>query len=1174
MSFWRPETSAPGAHVHDRASEQDDFVNIRHSSSSRAFDRHLLPISKQRRQLLFAVETCGVTILVGETGCGKSTQVLQYLHEAGWTRGNFKVACTQPRRLAAISVAKRVAEEMGVELGQEVGYRIQFDDKTDPLRTRIQFMTDGMLLREMLMDPLLSRYSVIMVDEAHERSSTSDILIALLRYIRSKRPDLRIIISSANLEANLFYDFFNSELLTPHKLTLEEFLYSDASMGNSNDLRVGRAEETDQIETLRTALHSSKALPHDLELPDTDAGLISHTIAPLEASENAQLPTIDYATSAGFSSLERKRGRVSVGVVSQQSQVSHATPPQMSNATAQQPRRSRWDKPNSSTPLSSSSEGIGSDVTPLQTLSADTAITHGRTPDDQESLTKALIAIRDIERKVFSPPTPKEPVAGYEAPEKLINLKTATVLAIPGRTYPIDVHYTVAPVADFVEAAVETALEIHQSEPPGDILIFLPGVESIDRCCDMLAAEAHYRKTKQSLPSVRRGFGELDIFPLHAQLSVEDQNAALEESRVDVHGEPVRKIVVATNVAETSITIDNIAFVIDSGMMNLPLHHPGTGLSALVTVPISKANANQRAGRAGRMRRGKCYRLYTENFFAKLLPSLPPDITRMEFSHTLLLLLSLRITNPVRFHYVEPPSVKTLSKSIELLLALNAILPSAIEGSNIEGVELCPVRGQAMADMPLDPKLSAMIIASFSLRCFESVITICAMTQIKGLFLNSNPRKVVNEKESLSRDSALRLFGASEGDHLTYLNIYNQFEEHGYNSSWCSRYGLSYRALQRARSIREQLRAVAIIIFQREKYKGTHFQETGDVNSDASSVIRKISSRQSSEGNVSSQDNARGKRKFTQVDTSNWTLDSAQIQGENHSTESIRKCILTGCILQVAKWYKEDMYYTLREGHLSRLHPSSVLHLSKGQLPRYILYGEATWTVGSSTSESAYVGYSGQSVGLTSGFMLRDVSAISAHWILELAPHIYQQQGGWMGGKEKDYLSDVKIDDSDVIYSYMPFLKDPSLIKSDKTEDASDPKRTAVFPEISMTALRDKYGNTDPDASQQQARSKLLLPLKNKSSNSEGLSNDYASNEASSSVFQQSKRFKYKKATERRKEMEEKKLQDLVQAPKTTEGSTGLSLSSILETAVSVSVDDLDHENLNEQIIRKYGGTR
>ena len=213
--FWRPGSVRPAAPQIDREPHRegtDGVVYNPNAALSLSSQRRRLPIFEQRRALLYMVETYGTVVVVGHTGCGKTTQIPQYLHEAGWTAEGRVVACTQPRRIAATTVAQRVAEEVGADLGSTVGYAVRFDDCFDAAQTRIKYMTDGRLIREMMSDPLLLQYSVIMVDEAHERSTQTDVLLGLLKKVRRQRPELRLVIASATLDADAFATFFEERV--------------------------------------------------------------------------------------------------------------------------------------------------------------------------------------------------------------------------------------------------------------------------------------------------------------------------------------------------------------------------------------------------------------------------------------------------------------------------------------------------------------------------------------------------------------------------------------------------------------------------------------------------------------------------------------------------------------------------------------------------------------------------------------------------------------------------------------------------------------------------------------------------------------------------------------------------------------------------------------------------
>ncbi|KIJ66187.1 hypothetical protein HYDPIDRAFT_86464 [Hydnomerulius pinastri MD-312] len=521
--------------------------------------RKSLPIYKLREPLLQAISEHQVLIVVGDTGSGKTTQMVQYLAESGFA-DKGRIGCTQPRRVAAMSVAKRVAEEVGCRLGQEVGYAIRFEDCTSP-ETKIKYMTDGMLQRESVIDPLCSQYSVIMLDEAHERTISTDVLFGLLKKAVKKRPDLKLIVTSATLDAEKFSKYF------------------------------------------------------------------------------------------------------------------------------------------------------------------------------------------------FGCP----------------------IFTIPGRTYPVEILYTKEPESDYLDASLITVMQIHLSEPPGDVLLFLTGQEEIDTSCEIL-----YERMKALGPKVP----ELIILPIYSALPSEVQSRVFEPTPPGA-----RKVVIATNVAETSLTIPGIYYVIDPGFSKQNAYDPRLGMDSLVVMPISQAQARQRSGRAGRTGPGKCYRLYTEAAYRnEMLPTSIPDIQRTNLAHTILLLKAMGVNDLLSFDFMDPPPAQTMLTALESLYALSAL--------DDEG--LLTRLGRKMADFPMEPPLAKMLIASVELGCSEEILSIVAMLSVQSVFYRPK------EKQGQA-DSKKAKFHQPEGDHLTLLTVYNGWKAANFSNPWCYENFIQARSMRRAQDIRKQL---------------------------------------------------------------------------------------------------------------------------------------------------------------------------------------------------------------------------------------------------------------------------------------------------------------------------------------------------------------------------------
>ncbi|KAH8293124.1 hypothetical protein KR044_005425 [Drosophila immigrans] len=583
--FLKPDTDDA---ITETTSEQEPqnstFVFNAHHNLGLTEQRERLPIRKYRDQILYCLEQHQVVILVGETGSGKSTQVPQYLYEWGW-HSKGCIAITEPRRVSTVTLANRVAQERGELVGDTVGYAVRFQERLSS-ETRIKFLTEGILLRELLADPLLTQYGVIIVDEAHERNMLTDLLLGLLKKILRKRSQLKLIISSATIDASFFSEFFS------------------------------------------------------------------------------------------------------------------------------------W-------------------------------------PGDKEVSVK---------------------------------------LSIEGRMHAVHHFYLNEPCADYVKETVSTIWKLHQKEPPGDILAFLTGQEEVLEALDLLK---EYIATEET-PTLK-------ALPMYGSMSSQDQLAVF-----FTPPKGVRKVVLATNIAETSITIPGIVYVIDCGYVKVKWFNAATSSDSLMVVPVSKASAIQRAGRAGRVRPGKVYRLYTKQDYDGLAPRQPPELRRSELSGAVLQLKALGIGNILRFDFPSPPPAKNLLAALETLYALDAL--------DEQGQLTKPV-GFLLAELPFTAMLSKMLHVSGKMGCAEEIITIIAMLQVQSIF--SRP---VSAAAQQSGRIAHRHFEVAEGDLITLLNIYTAFVEEGMTKEFCGQYYLIYRNLKRACELREQL-----INLARKKYGIPIFSCKGDV---------------------------------------------------------------------------------------------------------------------------------------------------------------------------------------------------------------------------------------------------------------------------------------------------------------------------------------------------------
>lgn len=357
-------------------------------------------------------------------------------------------------------------------------------------------------------------------------------------------------------------------------------------------------------------------------------------------------------------------------------------------------------------------------------------------------------------------------------------LNIATIVNLEGRAYPVDNHFLEEPAEDYVTKAVDTVFEIHRTEGEGDILIFLTGRNEIQEAIDMINERAADMKIRN--PSIQ-------AIPLYAGLSSEQQMYVFEAAPEDT-----RKVIVATNIAEASVTIDGISFVIDCGFVKLRAFNPLSGIETLTSTPVSKASANQRSGRAGRTKPGKCYRLYTAQAYEFMDASTPPELQRSNLAPVILQLKALGIDNIARFDFLTAPPAELVIRALESLYALGALDDYA---------KLTRPLGLRMAELSVEPMMAKVLLAAPSFGVLSEVLTIAAMASLQGAVW------IQHDGARKPAESARRRFAVEEGDHLTMLNLYQAFISKGRkDAKWARDNYVNYKSLTKAVSVRNQLR--------------------------------------------------------------------------------------------------------------------------------------------------------------------------------------------------------------------------------------------------------------------------------------------------------------------------------------------------------------------------------
>ncbi|AET38905.1 RNA helicase Ecym_3419 [Eremothecium cymbalariae DBVPG len=603
--------------------------------------RKTLPVYQNRHDIMEYMNNNVVTVLIGETGSGKSTQIPQLLLEEWGIQGrDVSIAVTQPRRVAAISLATRVSQEYGCNVGTKVGYSVRFDNRSHASQTKLKYLTDGMLLRELMQDNNLKQYSIVIIDEAHERTILTDLILGFLKQLlHTTRPDLKIIVMSATLQAEKFSQFFDN----------------------------------------------------------------------------------------------------------------------------------------------------------------------------------------------------------------------APILFVEGRKFPVEIYYLSHPCDDIVDAIIRCCVQLNSGEQLGDILCFLPGQEEIDKALGIL------NKISEHIDS---NIPRITALPLYAALPPVEQAKVFQPLKGFK-----RKVILATNIAETSVTISGVKYVIDSGLRKCKVWRHQLGLATLLTVPISKASAWQRTGRAGRESSGKCFRLYTEEDYNKLLNQGEPEVARCDITAPLLMLKQLGIRDLLNWFWLEYPGKDSIVQGLQELYMLGALDDSGMITEN----------GYKMALLPLAPHLSRVLLEAHKSDCLSSVLDIVSCLSVENLVMNPPPE---SRDDVNARRMAQCPLGVHYGDLVMLKELYTQYlslSSSKERQTWCAQLCISSRGFRSVVKVREQL----------QRY--------------VKSLLR-----------------------WNTVSASDFDESSNRIN-EKSVIKAILKCFLAGFVKNTAIGMPDRSYRTTNHGELISIHPSSLL---------------------------------------------------------------------------------------------------------------------------------------------------------------------------------------------------------------------------------------------------------
>ncbi|XP_054033244.1 putative ATP-dependent RNA helicase DHX57 [Dryobates pubescens] len=625
------------------------------------YERQKLPAWQERDRILELLRSHQVLVVSGMTGCGKTTQIPQFILDAslqGCPSGVANIVCTQPRRISAVAVAERVAKERAERLGLTVGYQIRLESVKSSA-TRLLYCTTGVLLRRLEADLTLQGVTHVIVDEVHERTEESDFLLLVLKDLLAQRPDLRIILMSATLNAELFSQYFHScpVISIP-----------------------GRTFPVDQF-FLEDVIAMTRYVLED-------------------------------------SSPYRRKAK-------------------------QEKQSGRHER--------TAFEEVEEDLRCAGMLEGSDRAVRDSDPDQKLTLKQLLVRYKGVSKTV---------------------LKTMSAMDLDKVNL------------ELIEALLEWIVAGRHSYPPGAVLIFLPGLAEIKMLYEQLQSNALFnnRHSKRCV-----------VYPLHSSLSSEEQQSVFLRPPAGV-----TKIIISTNIAETSVTIDDVVYVIDSGKMKEKRYDPSKGMESLEDTFVSKANALQRKGRAGRVASGVCFHLFSSHHYQhQLINQQLPEIQRVPLEQLCLRIKILEVFAAQSLHSVfsrllEPPRAESLRASKLRLQDLGALTADE---------KLTPL-GYHLASLPVDVRIGKLMLFGTIFRCLDPALTIAASLAFKSPFVSPWDKREEANRKKLE-------FAVGNSDYLALLQAYKGWRlsvQEGSQASYnyCRENFLSGRVLQEIASLKRQ----------------------------------------------------------------------------------------------------------------------------------------------------------------------------------------------------------------------------------------------------------------------------------------------------------------------------------------------------------------------------------